>query len=123
MSTTPYWRQELLTTFSYVDFKFPHLTAHGVIMNIILSSLCMTINFRHVIRKFCDHIAQTVDLTSPQICGCLQIVQLQTYELHTRVGGWMLVELMFLPIVARATHVQKKRVRLSYLCLYSGCVV
>ena len=39
------------------------------------------------------------------------------------VGGWMVVELMFLPIVARATHLQSKRVQLPYVCLQSGCVV
>jgi len=37
--------------------------------------------------------------------------------------GWFVVELMFLPIVARATHVQSKRMHLLYLCLQSCCVV
>jgi len=35
----------------------------------------------------------------------------------------MVVELMFLPIMARATHVQSKRMQLPYVFLQSGCAV
>jgi hypothetical protein len=82
----------------------------------------MTINCNHVIRKCCDHIAQTVDLTAPQASVWLQIVELQPWELHTRVGGWMMAELMFLPIVARATLVQKKEC-FCLTCVYSQVVL
>ena len=49
-------------------------------------------------------------LIPPQASVWLQIDELQTGELHTGVGGWMMVELMFLPIIARATHVQRETV-------------
>ena len=52
-------------------------------------------------------------------------MELQTGELRTRLDGWLMVELMFLPIMARATHVQGERERecscLTYV--YSHVVV
>jgi hypothetical protein len=51
----------------------------------------MTINYNHVTRKCCDRIAQSAGLTPPQASVLLQVVQLHTLELHTGVGGWMVV--------------------------------
>ena len=44
-------------------------------------------------------------------------------ELHTGLDGLMIVELMFLPIMARATHVQREREReREFECSFLTCV-